>query len=153
MSVPESSRQILKPSHSYVYRHTVLLNETNAVGGVVYFSNFVKWQGMAREWILMENTDYKKIMSQPIEMATHSCSVLFHKHLYFGARVRIEIQTTKILPTSFVMQFRYFNDQTNDLVATGEQKITFMNTKSGELCRIPEEIMGLAKAVEVQTEL
>lgn len=130
----------------------VLLNETNAMGGVVYFSNFVKWQGIAREFVVREQTDYKQLMASPVEMITHSCSVEFLSHLYFGDVVRIELSTANILPTSFVMLFRYFNDETNQLVATGKQKITFASKGSGQGCRIPEEILRLAKVFEISSE-
>ena len=38
----------------FTYKHTVHLHETNAMGGVVYFANFVKWQGIAREEFFMK---------------------------------------------------------------------------------------------------
>ena len=42
------------PGKEFVYKHTVYLNETNAMGGVVYFANFVKWQGVVREEFFMK---------------------------------------------------------------------------------------------------
>ncbi len=33
----------------FAIEHRVYFNETNAMGGVVYFANYVKWQGMTRE--------------------------------------------------------------------------------------------------------
>ncbi len=134
---------------SFALRHTVSLSETNAMGGVVYFSNFVKWQGVARELILQRELDYKKLMAASIDMITHSCSIKFLGHLYFGDVVRFEIQTAKILPMSFVMLFEYFRDDNSKIVATGDQKVTFANSRDGNLCRIPSEIYDLVKRVEV----
>lgn len=132
----------------FTYEHLILLNETNAMAGVVYFANFVKWQGMAREYILIQHPKFKEIMSRSIEMITHSCSVDFLDHLYFGDTVQIKITSKRVLPTSFIMVFRYFNKLTNKLVATGEQKITFANLQTRQLCKMPEEIYELAKTVE-----
>ena len=42
------------PGKEFIYKHTVYLNETNAMGGVVYFANFVKWQGIVREEFFMK---------------------------------------------------------------------------------------------------
>ena len=133
----------------YVLRHAVTFSETNAMGGVVYFSNFVKWQGVARELILCQKIEYKKLMSSSLEIITHSCSAKFLEQLYFGDVARIEVQTRDVLPTSLVIQFRYFDDKTDKLVATGEQKVAFADGKKGELCRIPPEIQALAKEVEI----
>lgn len=138
-------------SKIYIYEHLVLLNETNAMGGVVYFSNFVKWQGMAREYILRQHPMFGKIVSGGLEMITTSCNVEFLGHLYFGDTVQVKITARDVLPTSFIIKFEYFNRETGKLVATGEQKVTFANKQTGQICRIPEEIFELAKAVEVKT--
>jgi len=132
----------------FVYEHIVMLNETNAMAGVVYFSNFVKWQGMAREFILSQHPKFKEIMSRPIEMITQSCSVNYLGHLYFGDKIQIKVTAKRILPASFVMAFRYFNKDTSKLVATGEQKVAFANIQTRELCKVPEEIYQLAKSIE-----
>jgi len=132
----------------FVYEHMVLLNETNAMAGVVYFSNFVKWQGMAREFILSQHPKFKEMMSRPIEMITQNCSVNFLGHLYFGDKIQIKVTTRRILPASFVLVFRYFNKETNQLIATGEQKVAFANLQTRELCETPEEIRQLAQSVE-----
>ncbi|MFZ5801994.1 MAG: acyl-CoA thioesterase [Candidatus Omnitrophota bacterium] len=132
----------------YVHRHTILLNETNAMGGVVYFSNFVKWQGIVREMVLKERCDYRALFSEPVDMITHSCSVKFLQHLYFGDVVRIEMATDHILPTSFVMFFEYYRDSEGALAATGEQKVTFADRATGVLCRIPGPILEIAKSLK-----
>lgn len=133
----------------YFYDHLVLLEETNAMGGVVYFSNFVKWQGMAREYLLTQHPSFREIISGPQEMITHSCSVRFLDHLRFGDTVRIKVFTKEIMPTSFVMIFKYFNQATGKLVAEGEQKVTFADKTTGQLCRIPKEIMELAESAQI----
>lgn len=135
--------------NGYYYDHLVLLEETNAMGGVVYFSNFVKWQGMAREYILTQHPGFKELMSGPAEMITHSCSVRFLDCLYFGDTVRIKVSTKDIMPTSFRMIFAYCNKETGKLVAEGEQKVTFSDKTTGELCRVPKEILELAKRAEI----
>ena len=139
-------------SNVFILRHVVSLSDTNAMGGVVYFSNFIKWQGMARELIMRQKVDYKKLIASPLDMITHSCSAKFLGHLYFGDVVRLEVQTKKILPTSFVMVFEYLRDGGGDVVAVGEQRVTFANRENGELCRMPQEIFDLAKQVELETQ-
>jgi len=134
--------------NEFTFEHTVFLNETNAMAGVVYFSNFVKWQGMARESILRQHPKFKEIMSRPIEMITRSCSVNFLDHLYFGDEVLIKVSTKQVLPASFVMVFHYLNKTTNKLVAIGEQKIAFADLQTRQLCMVPDEICELAKSVE-----
>ena len=145
-------QKISNKTKAFVLKHTVSLSETNAMGGVVYFSNFVKWQGIARELIMRQNVDYKNLMASPLDLITHSCSVKFLGHLYFGDVVRLEIQTKKVLPTSFVMLFEYLKDESSDVVAIGEQRVTFANRENGELCRMPREIFDLAKQVELETQ-
>ena len=138
---------------AYFYDHLVLLEETNAMGGVVYFSNFVKWQGMAREYILTRHPSFREIISGPAEMITHSCSVRFLDHLRFGDTLRIQVSTKEIMPTSFVMIFEYFNKETGKLVAEGEQKVAFADKTTGQLCRVPREIIELVKSVEIDRKV
>lgn len=150
MNTLELKEISVNKKRKYCVKFTVTLSDTNAMGGVVYFANFVKWQGMVRELIMRHKCDFKQVMSRSLQMITHSCSVKFSGHLYFGDVVRIEVQTKQVLPTSFVMLFQYFNDETDGLVATGEQKVTFADSKTGQLCRVPEEIYQLAEEVELK---
>ncbi len=152
MDISQLKEIVTSKEGKHCVKFDITLGDTNAMGGVVYFSNFVRWQGVVRELIMKQKCDFRKIMSQPLQMITHSCSVRFSDHLYFGDVVRIEVQTKQVLPTSFIMLFNYFNDGTNALVAIGEQKITFSDSKTGQLCRIPEEIYKLAKEVEIRNE-
>lgn len=140
-----------KPTSKFVYEHQILLNETNAMGGVVYFAHFAKWQGMVREWILCQHPKFKEIVERPIEMITRNCSVEYLGHLYFGDVVQIEAATYDVRPTSFMMEFRYYRKDPTALVATGLQKVTFADRKTGQICRIPPEILEIAKTAEKTT--
>jgi acyl-CoA thioesterase FadM len=131
----------------FTYEHLILFNETNALGGVAYFSNYVKWQGMAREYILCSHPQFKKLLSSGIEIVTNRCSVEFRDSLYFGDIVLIKIFIKQIMPASLTLLFEYLNKKTGQIVAIGEQKIAFINSESKQLCRMPKEILDLAESV------
>ena len=81
----------------YIFKHTVYLNETNAIGGVVYFSNYVKWQGMVREEYFMKTfPSWIAIMKEVEEGKVHMITVEEHshfkRHAFFGDTIIINTE-------------------------------------------------------------
>lgn len=134
---------------TFVLEHKIYLNETNAVGGVAYFSNYIKWQGMAREeyfivtvpvWQeIVKEVSYGKVNMITVEEHSH-----FIQHAYFGDTIVISLQTANIRTFSFDMIFFMTNKTTNQLLYEGLQRLAFDDFK-GRFVPIPPAMLESVK--------
>ena len=128
----------------FVYKHTVYLNETNAIGGVVYFSNYVKWQGMVREEFFMKVFPswieiMKEVSEGKVNMITVEEHSNFRRHAFFGDTIIIKLQTADVRRCSFDLKFKMYRNSIEELIYEGWQTLTFMDYK-GDFISIPEPI-------------
>ncbi len=126
----------------FIFKHTVYLNETNAMGGVVYFANFVKWQGMVREEFFMKafpmwEDVMKLVMAGSANMITVEEHSRFKRNAFFGDTIIIKLQTANLKKCSFDLVFKMFRNNEDELIYEGWQKLTFDDYK-GNFIPIPE---------------
>ncbi len=140
-------------TNTFTFEHRVYFNETNAVGGVAYFSNYVKWQGMTREEYFIETVpSWREIMKVialgQLNMITVQEQSHFVQHAFFGDTILIELQTADIKRFSFDMVFFMTNAETGTLLYEGIQKLAFDNFK-GKFIEIPEPMLKSVQAHKV----
>ena len=140
-------------SKCFVLEHTIYFNETNAVGGVAYFSNFVKWQGMAREEYFIRTVPewrdiIKAISLGQVNMITVEEHSHFIQHAFFGDKLIIKLQTTNIRKFSFDMVFFMIKEGTETIVYEGFQRLAFDNFK-GKFIEIPAPMLESVKQYEI----
>ncbi len=128
----------------FIYKHQVLLNETNAMGGVVYFSNYVKWQGLVREAFLIETVPEWKFLIQlanegKLNMVTVEEHSRFIHHSFFGEEIVIRIHATELKKLSFKINFEMTKNNHPELIYTGWQKLSFDDCH-GNFKPIPEPL-------------
>ncbi len=133
------------PGKIFELRHTVYFNETNAMGGVVYYSNYVKWQGMTREDYFIKTVPEWKIIMQEVakgnvNMITVEEHSYFIKHAFFGDELIIKLQTGDIRKYSFNMIFEIAKFGTEEPIYKGWQKLAFDDFK-GKFISIPEPML------------
>ena len=138
---------------AFILKHKIYFNETNAVGGVAYFSNFVKWQGMAREEYFIASVPCWKdivgeIQNGRLNMITVEEHSHFIQHAFFGDRVIIHLQTTNIRRFSFDMVFFMTNQDTGNILYEGYQRLAFDNFK-GKFVEIPQPMLESVKKYEI----
>ena len=129
-------------SRAFIMRHKVYFNETNAVGGVVYFSNYVKWQGMVREEFFMKafpmwEDVMKLVMAGSANMITVEEHSRFRGHAFFGDAILVKLQTANLKKCSFDLVLKMYRNAETDLIYEGWQRITFDDYK-GNFIPIPE---------------
>ncbi len=140
----------------FILEHTVYFNETNAVGGVAYFSNYVKWQGMTREEYFMRTVpewrEIVKLVSQnQINMITVEEHSHFNQHAFFGDKVIIRLQTSNIKRYSFDMIFIMINANNEQVLYEGFQRLAFDDFK-GKFIEIPKPMLDSVKEHEMNLE-
>lgn len=128
----------------FVLKHTVYLNETNAMGGVVYFANFVKWQGITREeFFIKVFPNWSEIMKLAadgfVNMITVEEHSFYRRHAFFGDTVILKLQTANLRKCSFDLIFKVYRNSEEELIYEGWQRLTFDDCK-GNFIPIPEPI-------------
>jgi len=129
----------------FEYKHTVYLNETNAMGGVVYYSNYVKWQGVAREEFLIKTVPEWKLIMQEVSkgnvnMLTTEEYSHFIQHAFFGDEIIISIHAEEIKKFSFKIIFKMKKKDSNAIIYEGWQKLAFDDFK-GHFVPIPGHLL------------
>ena len=126
-------------SKSFTYSHTVGFEETNLVGNV-YFSNYVKWQGRAREAFLHQNVmkisnakgDLELISNMlsdgRLALVTCSTDCKYLRELLAFDEVIIHLTLDYIIENRIGMSFSYrkVTEEGEIIVATGKQEIACM---------------------------
>lgn len=136
---------VAEKRQAFITEHTVYFNETNAMGGVAYFSNYIKWQGMAREDYFIKSVptwrDIMKLISLgQLNMITVEEHSHFIKHAYFGDELLIKLFTHNVKKYSFEMLFFMFKKDGNELLYQGFQKLAFDNFR-GSFVEIPQPML------------
>ena len=132
------------PGRTFSVTHRIFFNETNAMGGVVYFSNFVKWQGMVREAFLTQAVPEWPILLEEarqgnVNMITVEEHSTFIDHVYFGDVVKINIHAVELRRMSFKIVFEMTKNGTDKIIYSGWQKLAFQD-KKGLLMAVPSAL-------------
>lgn len=138
----------------FIHQHTVYFNETNAMGGVAYFSNYIKWQGIVREEYFIKTVPaWREIMQYVIEGKINMITVEEHshfiRHIFFGDTVTINLQTANIKKCSFDMIFVMVNNASKQIIYEGIQRLAFDDFK-GKFIPIPEAMLVSVRDYETK---
>lgn len=136
--------------------HKVFFNETNAVGGVVYFSNYIKWQGIAREEYFVSTVpEWRDIVADVsqgrLNMMTVEEHSYFLNHAFFGDTVEIQLQTINIRSYSFIMLF-VISNQKHERLYEGMQKLAFDDFQ-GNYVKIPPPMLKSVRERQYQGDV
>ena len=128
----------------FIYEKQILLKQTNLFGNT-YFSNYIEWQGEAREKFLLEHPKAEEFLNsnRMLKMVTHSLYHRFQDNTFLGDKIRIELTSKEILKHSFILVFEYFNVKNNKLIGSGWQKIGFFDEEKQSLCPVPQIFLDL----------
>jgi len=121
---------------TFVYRHLVALDETNAVGNV-YFAHFLHWQGHARERFLAEHAPgvLARLLAGEIAMVTVSCEMAYYAEC-FGFD-DIEVRMTLEARSGHRMTMHFDFVRGGEQVARGRQTVACMRRSADGLAPLP----------------
>lgn len=143
---------IVFPNTYFSTEKIVFLKQTNLMGNT-YFANYIVWQGETREALLMTHPNFATEMqaNQHVRMITHSVYHRFIEETTFGDVVEIRITIREQKKCSFFLVFRYYNKRTQSFIGEGWQRITFIDGRTGNFCRIPIFIQEIAMSIQEDT--
>jgi enediyne biosynthesis thioesterase len=124
---------------SYEYRHTVGLEETNAVGNV-YFARYVSWQGRCRELFLHEHApEILDELKRGLRLVTTRVSCDYFAELEALDEVVVSMTLRNLTQNRVAMRFEYTRG--GELVARGEQEIACLRAGPDGL-NVPAPVPG-----------
>ena len=134
------------PEKKYSCEKLITFKQTNIMGNT-YFSNYVEWQGEAREKLLLCHPAAGAFMKQNphIFLITHSLGHRFITNTYFGDRLRIDITSKNIMDYSLMLVFRYRGIPSEQLIGEGWQKVCFWDRQLNRPCKTPQFFLDLAE--------
>ncbi len=129
---------------AYEYRHIVGFEETNLLGNV-YYINQVRWQGRCREMFLRRYVpDLMEQFAEGLSLVTTHCSCDFLGELFAFDEVVVRMRLGEATQSRMSLLFEYYRikDDTEELVARGEQRIVCMQKNREDLtpAPIPEQL-------------
>lgn len=137
----------------FEYRHTVGFEETNLVGNV-YYVNYLRWQGRARELFLKEHaSEVLADLQDDLKLFTLKVDCEFYAEITAFDEVSIRMRLVELGQTQLQFGFDYVRLHPGGgetLVARGMQRVACMrgpNTRTVP-SRVPE---ALVRALEPYT--
>ncbi|MCW3818274.1 acyl-CoA thioesterase [Micromonospora sp. DR5-3] len=137
----------------FEYRHTVGFEETNLVGNV-YYVNYLRWQGRARELFLKERaSEVLADLQDDLKLFTLKVDCEFYAEITAFDEVSIRMRLVELGQTQLQFGFDYVRLNPGGgetLVARGMQRVACMrgpNTRTVP-SRVPE---ALVRALEPYT--
>lgn len=121
----------------------VTLKDTNAFGNV-YFSNFIEYQGVVREKLLLSTVPdlHQMLAGNSIRLVTVEVYNKYVSNSYFGDRLVAELTTSEIKAATCRLNITFRNKETGELVGKGFQRICIVGAR-GKVVRIPSNFMDI----------
>jgi len=115
----------------------ITLENTNAMGQDVYFSNYFKFQGVCRERLLVHHVPNLGLLQKSgISLVTLNAYNKFVRHAYFGETITAELTTSDVLSRRATLLIK-FKNQRNELLGEGYQTICCVN-QGGRIVMMPD---------------
>lgn len=122
----------------FEYKSTVTVGDTNLLQNV-YFSNYFKLQGIAREiWFHESIDDGFSSFSNGLLVVTRSAECSYYKDFFLTDKILVKLQVLEIGKASVDLLFSFYCEKTMELHAVGKQKLVFVDNNH-KICRMPRE--------------
>jgi acyl-CoA thioesterase FadM len=133
------------PKNDFVFEKTVYLGDTNMFGNV-YFARYFDWQGQAREAFLNKTIpDSISVFRAGIKFVTIEASLKYNKEALLFNEIAIKVRAENIKITTLDLIFTYINKANQDIIATGKEKIGFVDTNN-KVIPIPQILLDSLKS-------
>lgn len=125
----------------FIYEKTIYLGDTNMFGNV-YFAKYFDWQGEAREsFINRVLPNSISLFKSGIKFVTIEASMKYIKEATVFNEIILKVMVSNVKIVTFDLIFTYIKKKTGDIIATGKEKIGFVDS-SNKVIPIPKEIKG-----------
>jgi len=126
-------------AQKFKYPVFVGIGDTNMEQNV-YWTNYFKWFGIAREIFLMSIfPDFLKLFSSGARIITHETNIKHISSAFFADEVILELWMTELRKTSAKMMVNFIRKSTDEKIAEGWQILVFADSQ-GKPALIPPEL-------------
>lgn len=133
------------PKKTFTYHLETSLKHSNATQNI-YFSNYVEWQGAARERWFFEAISSNMLQDQGV-FVTKSVQQEYLKEGFPFQSIECHLNSFHIQKCAFWLLFRFFNQ--NELLSYGCQHIVFTNHNK-RIARLPQNVITKIQQYEWQ---
>ncbi|HLT33810.1 MAG TPA: thioesterase family protein [Aquaticitalea sp.] len=118
----------------------VRYGETDQMG-VVYHGNYAQYFEVGRvEWLRKLGVSYKEMEKNGIMLPVISLNVNYKKSAHYDDLVKIKTQLVKIPSATIEFNYEIWNEK-NDLLATGNTSLVFIDINKNRPTRCPQYIL------------
>lgn len=103
--------------------------------------NYFEWMSFAREAYFQELVpNFYELCQKSIRMVTANVELSILEDAKFGDHVRVQIYSQFVKRLSFEVVFYFYRMNDNKCLASGKQRLTFLDSFSGKPTLIPQEL-------------
>ena len=118
----------------------VRYGETDQMG-VVYYGNYAQYFEVGRvEWLRKFGVSYKHMEESGIMLPVTSLTVKYKKPARYDDLIKVRTQLVKLPSASIEFNYEILNE-TNELLATGNTILVFMNILKNRPTRCPKYLL------------
>ncbi len=118
----------------------VRYGETDQMG-VVYHGNYAQYFEIGRvEWLRKFGVSYKQMEENGIMLPVISLSIKYKKSARYDDLIKVKTQLVKIPTATIEFDYEILNEQ-NELLATGNTSLVFMDINRNRPTRCPQYLL------------
>ncbi len=109
--------------------------------GIVHLEKIAEWMSMGREQFFRKTcSEHLWLAEGKVAIFTVSMSITVKGRSRWADKISAIIYTSNIKKASYLVQFDFHNERTNEIIAQGTQKVAFIRSDDGKIITIPDDI-------------
>lgn len=119
--------------------------------GSASFINYVRWYGIARDALLLwRNLGFNDSLKSTVETNVTFCNIQYKRETALQDEIIIKVNSSEIKQNEFTLLFTLIRKDNALLISLGKQKISFCNSKTGEIFNLPKPLVqNIIKPIEL----
>lgn len=117
--------------------------------GRIHLEKLAEWMSMAREqYFKTLCPDHVKFIQSPVKMFTTNMAITINGKLRWADKIIVSLTSSNIKKISFEINADFKNIRTEEIIATGIQKVAFVDIVTNKFADIPEDLKN--KVIQYQ---
>jgi len=109
--------------------------------GKIHLEKLAEWMSMARErYFRTTCSNHLEFIEGPVQMFTSNLSITINGTSRWADAIEVSLTSSNIKKISFEITADFKNKRTGEIIASGTQKVVFINTNSHKFTDIPEDL-------------
>ena len=110
--------------------------------GSASFINYIRWYNIARDALLQwRNIGFDESLKTVVQTEVSFCNIQYKREAALQDEIIIKVNSSEIKEKEFTLLFTLIRKDNALLISLGKQKISFRNSKTDELFKLPETLV------------